>query len=148
MSQTNTNTNNGHNQNQNSGRSGRGQRGPAAEAAAIAATIAETINHNICIWRENENSPISKLLITKTGYRSTQYKEITNTLPVFAQIRTIEVSMLSFGTEIDRVKTDLIPTYPDATWCTNTHHVEIVTVNPNVAADANTSLRPPIVTLL
>jgi len=43
-----------------------------------------------------------------------------------------------------------MPTYPDATRWSNTHHMKIATVNPNVTTDANTGLRPPtpIVTLL
>ena len=41
-----------------------------------------------------------------------------------------------------------MPTYPDATRWSNTHHVEIRIVDPTVAIDATTGVRPPITTLL
>ena len=41
-----------------------------------------------------------------------------------------------------------MPTYPDTILWSNTHHVEIATVDPNIALDSNTGLRPRIVTLL
>ena len=37
-----------------------------------------------------------------------------------------------------------MPTYPDATIWSNSHHVEIQTVNPTANVVANTDLRPPI----
>ena len=48
----------------------------------------------------------------------------------------------------DLVEMDFMPTYPDATWWSNTHHVEIQTVDPTANIDATTVLRPPITTVL
>ena len=79
MSQTNTNTNNGQNRNQNSGRGGRGRGGPGGKCRndrAIKLIAKYTFEGKM------KDSPISKLLVTETGHRPTQYKKIVDTLPV------------------------------------------------------------------
>ena len=83
MSNTNTNTNNGHNRNKNSGRGGRGQGGPSAGGRGNRRNNRgnKTIK-KYAFKGKMKNSPISKLLITKTGHRPTQFKKITDTLPV------------------------------------------------------------------
>ena len=95
-----------------------------------------------------KDGSISKLLITKTGHRPIQYKKIIDTLLVLCADKNYQGIDDVVWNRIDRVKTDFMPPYPDVTWWSNTHHVKIVTVNPSVTADANTSLGPPIVTLL
>ena len=42
----------------------------------------------------------------------------------------------------DLIETDFMPTYPDATQWSTTHHVQISTVNLNDAADRVTGERP------
>ena len=95
-----------------------------------------------------KGGPISELLITKTGHRPTQYKKITNTVPVLCVDKNFWNLNEVIWTEHNLVERDLMPTYPDATQWSNTHHVEIQTVDQSVAVDANTGLCPPFVTLL
>ena len=94
-----------------------------------------------------EDSLISKLLITKTGHRLTQYKKIIDTLPVLCADKNYQGIDDVIWNGIDQVRTDFMTPYPDANLWSNTHHVEIVTVNPSVASDAKTGLGPLIVTL-
>ena len=83
MSQTNTNTNNGQNRNQNSRRSGQGQGGPSGKYHGdYRNNRGNKMIAKYTFKGKMKDGPISKLLITKTGHRSTQYKKIVNTLPV------------------------------------------------------------------
>ena len=83
MSNTNTNTNNSQNRNHNSGRDERGRRGPTGRGRGDRrnscgnATIAK-----YAFEEKMKEGPIFKLLITKTGHRTTQFKKITDTIPV------------------------------------------------------------------
>ena len=90
-----------------------------------------------------------KWVITKTGHRPTKYKEIVDTLPILCADKNlfwgIDEVILTGHVLVER---DFMPTYLNTTRRLNTCHVEIQTVNPRVAADANTGLCPPIVTLL
>ena len=95
-----------------------------------------------------KDGPISKLLITKIGRRPTQYKKITDTLPLLCTDQNYQGINDVIWNKINRVETDFIPIYPNATQWLNTNHVEIVTVNPSIPVDTKTRLRPPIVTLL
>ena len=63
-----------------------------------------------------KDSLISKLLITKTGHRPTQYKEITDTLPVLCADKNYQGINDVIRNRIDQVKKDFMPTIPDATW--------------------------------
>ena len=83
MSQTNTNTNNGQNRNQNSRRGGRDRGGPSGRGHGNRRN--DCRNKMIAKYAfegKMKDGPISKLLITKTGHRPTQFKKITDTLPV------------------------------------------------------------------
>ena len=91
-----------------------------------------------------KDSPISKLLITKTRHRSTQFKKITDTLPVLCADENFLGLSEFIPTGRDLVETDFMPTYPEATQWSNTYHLEIQTVDPTVNLDANTRVRPPI----
>ena len=95
-----------------------------------------------------KDGPISKWVITKTGHRPTQYKKITATLPILCADKNYQGLDEIIWTRHNLVERDFMSTYPDTIRWSNTHHVEIQTVNPSVAADANTGLRPSIVTLL
>ena len=63
-----------------------------------------------------KDGPTSKLLITKTGHRPTQYRKITDTLPVLCADKNYQVIDDVIWNEIDWVKTYFMPTYLDATW--------------------------------
>ena len=83
MSQTNTNANNGQNRNQNSGRGGRGRGTPNGRGRGNRRN--DRGNNSIAKYAfegKMKDGPISKLTITKTGHRPTQFKKITDTLPV------------------------------------------------------------------
>ena len=58
--------------------------------------------------------PISKLIITKTGHRPTQYKKIVDTLPILCVDKNYQDIDDVFCNGIDLVKADFTPTYPDA----------------------------------
>ena len=87
---------------------------------------------------------ISKLLITETGHRPTQFKKITDTLPVLYTDKNFWGFNEDLLTGRDLVETDCMPIYPDATQLSNTHQMEIQTVNPTANVVPNTGLRPPI----
>ena len=95
-----------------------------------------------------KNGPNSKLLITETGHRPTQYKKIIDTLPVLCANKDYQGIDDVIWNRMDRVKTYFMLLYPDTTRWSNNYHVEILNVDPSIVAAANTSLRPPIVTLL
>jgi len=73
--------------------------------------------------------PISKLTITKTGHRPTQFKKITDALSVLCADKNFRGLDEVFRTGRDLVETDFMPTYPDATQWSTTHHVQISTVS-------------------
>ena len=62
-----------------------------------------------------KNGPISKLLFTKTGHRPTQYKKITDTLPVLCVEKNFWGVNEVIRTGHDLVERDFMSTYLDAT---------------------------------
>ena len=89
-----------------------------------------------------KDGPISKLTITKTGHRPTQFKKITDTLPVLCADKNFRGLDEVIRTKHNLVKADFMPPYPDAIQWSTTHHVQVSTVNPNDAADRVTGERP------
>ena len=82
MSQSNTNTNNGHNR--NSGRGGRGQGTPNGSGRGHRHN--NRGNKSIAKYSfkgKMKDSLISDLTITETGHRPSQFKKISDALPVF-----------------------------------------------------------------
>ena len=131
MSQTKIKTNNDQNLNQNSGRGRRGQ-GPSGSCRS-----------NCCNGRGNnfvankyvfkgkmKDSPISKLLITKTGHIPIQFKKIVNTLPVLCADKNFWGLDEVIFTGNNLVETNFMQTFPDANLWSITHHVQVSTVNP------------------
>ena len=64
---------------------------------------------------------ISKLIITETGHRPTQYKKIVNTFPVLYVDKNFWGLNDIIWPEINLVKADLIPPYLDAVLWSTTH---------------------------
>ena len=62
-----------------------------------------------------KDGPISKLLITETGYRPAQYKKIVDTLAILCADKNYQGLDDVIQNRIDRVEMDLIPAYLDAT---------------------------------
>ena len=83
MFNTNTNTNNGHNRNQNSRRGERGQGDPIGGGHSNC----RNGYRNMAITKyefegKMKDGPISRLSITEIGQKPTQFKKITDTLPI------------------------------------------------------------------
>ena len=91
-----------------------------------------------------KNGSISKLIITETGHRPTQYKKIVENLPELCVDMNYQGIDDVIWTGTNLVETDLMPTYTDTDQCSTTHHVGIETVNPNDQPEPNTGLRPLI----
>ena len=89
-----------------------------------------------------KDGPISKLIITETGHRPTQYKKIVDTLPVLCADKNFQGLDDVIWTEIDLVETNYMPSYPDANQWSTTHHVQVSTVNPTKTPDAVTGEFP------
>ena len=70
-----------------------------------------------------KDSPISKLTITKTGYRPSQFKKISDALPVLCADKNYQGLDQVVRTGRDQVKTDFMQAYPDANRWSTTHHV-------------------------
>ena len=89
MSQTKTKTNNGQNRGQGRGLGSRG-RGNCRNNCGNNLIAKYTFEGKM------KDGPISKLIITKTGHRLTQFKKIVDTLPILYMIKTSKASMISF----------------------------------------------------
>ena len=113
MSQTNTNTNNGQNRNQISGRGGRGQGAPNSSDRGDHRNGRG--NNSIAkhsFEGKMKDGPLSKLTITKTGHRPSQFKKISDALPVLCADKNYRGLDEVFRTRRDPVKTDFMPAYP------------------------------------
>ena len=132
--------NNAQNQNKNFGRGGRGRGLGRVDRGDY-----RNDRGNKLIT--NKDCPFSKLLITETGHRPTQYTKIVDTLPILCVDKNYEVLNNVIWKKIDLVETDFITTYPDANRWSKTHHMEIEIVNQNITHDAVTSLCPCTITM-
>ena len=86
-----------------------------------------------------KGGPISKLTITKIGHRPSQFKKISDTLPVLCADKNYRGLDEILQTERDLVKTDFMPPYPNATQWSTTHHVQVSIVDPNDPEQPNGS---------
>ena len=115
MSQTNTNTNNGSgntNRNQISGRGGRGQGGSGGKGRG--GRRCDCRNNSIAIYSfkgKMKDGCISKITITETGHRATQYKKIIDTLPVLCADKNCRCINDVLSTWINLDKADLTLPY-------------------------------------
>ena len=87
---------------------------------------------------------ISKLTITKTGHRPSQFKKISDALPVFCGDKNYQGLNEVLRAGRDLVETDFMPAYQDANQWSTTQQVQITTVNPDINAQPDGS--PPSVT--
>ena len=136
MSQTNTNTNNGPNWNQISGKDGQGQ-GPSGRSHGNRRNDCRNnlIANKYASEGKKKDNPISKLIITETGHRPTQYKKVIDTLTVLCVDKNYQGFDDFIWNGIHLVEAYFTLPYPDTDLWSTTHHVEIRTVNPaNFAA--------------
>ena len=76
-----------------------------------------------------KDGPISKLLITETGHRLTQYKKIVDTLLVLCAGKDFRGLNEVIRTELGLAKLYFMPTYLDGNLWSTTYHVQVSTVN-------------------
>ena len=112
MSHTNTNTNNGHNR--NSRRGGRGQGSPNGNGHSDR----RNSRRNKSIAKSSfkgkmKDGPIFKLTITETGHRPSQFKKLSNDLPVFCADKNYGGLDGVLRTGRDKVENDFMPAYPN-----------------------------------
>ena len=89
-----------------------------------------------------KDCPLSKLTITKTGHRPSQFRKIYNALPIFCADKNYQGLDEVLRTRRDKVKDDFMPAYPNANLWSTTHQVKITSVNPMADIDAGTNMRP------
>ena len=82
-----------------------------------------------------KGGPISKLTITKTGHRLSQFKKIHNAFPVLCAGKNYQGLDEVLRTEREKVEDDCMPAYPDATRWSTTHQVQIASVDPEATVD-------------
>ena len=143
MSQTNTNANNGQNGNQNSGRCGRGREAPNGRGRGDRHNHCG--NNSIAKYSFNgkmKDGPLSKLTITETGHRPSQFKKISDALPVFCADKNYQGLDEVLRNGRDLVEDDFMPSYLNATKWSTTNHVQITSVNPEAPADPRTNENP------
>ena len=121
MSQTNTHTNNGQNLYQNSRRGGRG-RGPNGSGRGNCRNNRgnELIAKYLFKGKMKE-SPVSKLTITETGHRPSQFKKIYDALPIFFVDKNYNGFDKVLCIEHDKVEDDFMLAYPNTNLWSNTH---------------------------
>ena len=115
MSQTNTSANNSQNWNQNFGRGGWGQGVPNGRGRGDRRN--NRGNYSIAKYTfegKMKDGPLSKLTITKTGHRPSQFKKICDVLPVFCADKNYRGLDEVLRTGRDKVEDDFMPAYPDA----------------------------------
>ena len=76
-----------------------------------------------------KESPISKLTITKTGHRPSQFRKLCDALPVFCADKNYGGLDEVLRTGRDKVEDDSMLAYPNANQWSTTHHIQIATVN-------------------
>ena len=89
-----------------------------------------------------KDGPISKLTITKTGHRPSQFKKFSDALPVLCVNKSYQGLNEVLHTGLDPVKDDFMPNYPDANMWSTIHHVQVSIVDPEDDADEKTGKRP------
>ena len=85
---------------------------------------------------------LSKLTITKTGHRPSQFKKICNVLPLFCADKNYQGLDEFLRTGHDKVEDDFMLAYPNANLWSTTHYVQIATVNLRAKIDADTNMHP------
>ena len=76
---------------------------------------------------------ISKLTITETGHRPSQFKKFYDALPVFSADKNYDSLDEVLCTGHDQVEGDFMPAYPNATLWSHTHQIQVATVADKAA---------------
>ena len=92
-----------------------------------------------------KDGPISKLTITETEHKSTQYKKVIDTLPALCIDKNYQCNLDDIiQNGIDLVEANFTTPYPDANLWFTTYHVKIRTVYPTETTAGNGSRTPTI----
>ena len=124
MSQTNTNTKHGQNRNQISGRGGRGRGTPNGSGRGDCRNGRR--NNSIAKYTfegKMKDGLLSKLTITKTGHRPSQFKKISDALPVFRADKNYRGLDEVLRTRRDLVEDDFMLAYLNANLWSTTYHL-------------------------
>mmetsp|Transcript_51999 Transcript_51999/g.58081 ORF Transcript_51999/g.58081 Transcript_51999/m.58081 type:complete len:152 (+) Transcript_51999:132-587(+) len=129
MSQTNTNANYGQNRNQNSGRGGQGRGSNSGNGRGDRRNgRGNKLIAKYAFQGKMKDGLISKLTITETGHRPSQFKKLYDALPLFCADKNYGGLDEVLCTGHDKVKDDFMPAYPNANLWSNTHQIQIATV--------------------
>ena len=79
--------------------------------------------HQHQIHGKMKDGPLSKLTITETGHRPSQFKKISDVLPVLCVDKNYQGLDEVHSTAHDPVEAEFMPDYPDANLWSTTHHV-------------------------
>ena len=125
MSQTNTHTNNGQNRYQNTERSGQVQDPNSSSGLGNCRNdCGNKLTAKYSFKGKMKDSPISKLTITETGHRTSQFKKLWDALSVLCADK-------SYGGH--QVRGDFMPPNPNITLWFHTHQIQITTVADRAA---------------
>ena len=80
-----------------------------------------------------KDCPISKLTITKTGHRPSQFKKISDALPVLCADKNYQGVDEVLRTGRDWVEIDFMPAYLGANRWSNTYQIQVATVTREAA---------------
>ena len=80
-----------------------------------------------------KDDPISKLTITETGYKLSQFKKLWDALPVFCADKNYLGLNEVLCTWRDKVEDDFMPAYPNANLWSITHQIQVATVAEGAA---------------
>ena len=111
---TNTNTNNGHNRNSRRGGRGRGASNDSGRSDR-GNDCGNKLITKYSFEEKMKDGPISKLTITETGHRPSQFKKIHDALPVFYADKNYQSLDEVLYTGRNKVQDDFMPAYPDTT---------------------------------
>ena len=89
-----------------------------------------------------KDGPLSKLTINETGHRPSQFKKISDALPVFCADKNYRGLDEVLRTGRDLVEDDFMLAYPNANQWSTTHYIQTTSVNPEAPADPQTNKRP------
>ena len=146
MFQTNTNTNNdpgNTNWNKISGRSGQGQGGSGGRGRG--GHGGNCRNNSIAKYLFEEKMKdgyLSKLTITKSGHRATQFKKIIGALPIFCADKNYRYIDDIICTNTKLTKANFVPSYLVITQWLSMYHVNLGSVNPIVGLNIPSGARP------
>ena len=94
-----------------------------------------------------KDGPIPELTITETRHRSSPLKKLYDAIPVFCADKNYGNLNEVLHTGHDQVEGDFMPAYPNATLWSNTHQIQVASVQPEDALVKGTATNERVVIL-